>query len=144
MERSGAHHPNTHTQISDEQKLYTIGDMARDFGVSLRALRFYEDRGLLHPRRQGLARYYNATDRLTLQRILKGKQLGFTLTEIREMLMNAPTSATLSLQPKQILTQIDHLERQRQELDDALLELRAAQEKAARSGVADAVAIVAA
>ena len=65
--RQGVHHPNTHTQISDEQKLYTIGDMARDFGVSLRALRFYEDRGLLHPRRQGLARYYNATDRLTLQ-----------------------------------------------------------------------------
>src|SRR5688572_31470451 len=67
-------------------KLYTIGDLAREFGVTLRTLRFYEDRGLLSPRRDGTARIYSARDRDRLSVILKGKQLGFTLTEIRAML----------------------------------------------------------
>src|ERR687889_2826467 len=67
-------------------KFYTIGDLAREFGVTLRTLRFYEDRGLLSPRRDGTARIYDARDRERLSVILKGKQLGFTLTEIRAML----------------------------------------------------------
>ena len=67
-------------------KSYTIGDLAREFGVTLRTLRFYEDRGLLSPRREGTARIYDARDRARLSVILKGKQLGFTLTEIRALL----------------------------------------------------------
>ena len=65
--------------------VYTIGDLAREFDVTLRALRFYEDKGLLSPRREGLARLYSAADRVRLQLILKGKRLGFTLAEISEM-----------------------------------------------------------
>jgi DNA-binding transcriptional MerR regulator len=69
----------------DRMRTYTIGDLAREFGVTLRTLRFYEDRGLLSPRREGLARIYDAQDRSRLAVILKGKRLGFTLTEIRAM-----------------------------------------------------------
>ncbi len=122
---------------------YTIGDLAREFTVSLRALRFYEDRGLLHPRRQGLARYYSAADRVRLQMILKGKQLGFTLTEIRELLGNdhAQTEkpAGLALDASRIVEQIRHLERQRHDIETAIVELRATQQKMDVSLTAQAV-----
>ena len=71
---------------ADSDRSFTIGDLAREFGVTLRTLRFYEDRGLLSPRRDGTARIYDLRDRDRLSVILKGKQLGFTLTEIRAML----------------------------------------------------------
>jgi DNA-binding transcriptional MerR regulator len=105
-----------------------IGDMAREFGVSLRTLRFYEDRGLLSPRREGAARFYNGADRLRMQMILKGKRLGFTLAEISD-LIGAKASSTSSefeekLQPEQIISQISYLERQRREIEDAIGRLR--------------------
>ncbi|MCI0735916.1 MAG: MerR family transcriptional regulator [Beijerinckiaceae bacterium] len=66
-------------------RLYSIREMARDFQVTIRALRFYESRGLLRPRREGSVRRYDDRDRLHLKMILKGKQLGFTLAEINEV-----------------------------------------------------------
>lgn len=109
-------------------KFYTIGDLAREFGVTLRTLRFYEDRGLLSPRREGLARIYDARDRDRLSVILKGKQLGFTLTEIRAMLAEERradgTMLNLNLSLDQIEDQIEHLEQQKNEIEQALAELR--------------------
>ncbi len=122
----------------------TIREMARDFGVSIRALRFYEDRGLLHPRREGAMRLYSARERRDLKAILKAKQLGFTLSEIHEMLRSrgGPMSANetrerdgdqidideaeleLALPPEQIVAQIGYLERQRRDLDAAIIALR--------------------
>ena len=67
---------------SDLQGLMSIGDMARTFNVSQRTLRFYEDRGLLSPRRDGSTRLYGASERQRLDMILRAKRLGFTLTEI--------------------------------------------------------------
>lgn len=107
---------------------FTIGDLAREFGVTLRTLRFYEDRGLLSPRREGLARIYDVRDRDRLAVILKGKQLGFTLTEIRAMLaeerLGEGLSANLKLSLAQIEDQIQHLEQQKVEIEEALLELK--------------------
>jgi DNA-binding transcriptional MerR regulator len=105
----------------------TIGQLAAEFGVSLRTLRFYEDRKLLRPRRDGTARLYSNADRLRLQMILKGKQLGFTLTEISELIgaQDSTENFEEKLQPQQIATQIDHLERQRREIDEAISRLRA-------------------
>jgi len=106
-----------------------IGEVAAEFGVSLRALRFYEDRKLLRPRREGTLRIYGSSDRQRLRMILKGKQLGFTLTEISD-LMGAQGSTEdfeQKLQPKQIESQIDHLRRQRQEIDEAIAKLHATQ-----------------
>jgi len=119
---------NEAMSASDNDRYFTIGDLAREFGVTLRTLRFYEDRGLLSPRRDGTARIYDARDRARLSVILKGKQLGFTLTEIRAMLaedrMANGVAANLNLSLDKIEDQIRHLEQQRIEIDEALVELR--------------------
>lgn len=117
----------------------TISDLARAYDVSLRTLRFYEDKGLLHPRRQGTARFYSAGDRIRLELVLKGKRLGFTLAEIHELIASraksvqaapeAESDLTVSLDREQIAAQIAHLQRQRDELDSAIDELRRAHER---------------
>ena len=65
---------------------FTIGDLAREFGVTLRTLRFYEDKLLLNPKRQGQSRLYSRRDRARLKLVLMGKKVGFSLTEIKDML----------------------------------------------------------
>ena len=131
---------NSGQQVSSrvEDRRYTIGDLAKEFDVSLRALRFYEDRDLLRPERKGLARLYSQTDRVRLQMILKGKKLGFTLSEIREMLAtNArmdQAGGSFELNNEQILSQIGHLERQRFDLDAAIGELRATHSRLTTTG----------
>jgi DNA-binding transcriptional MerR regulator len=119
--------PGSSSTFGEATEEATIGEMAAEFGVSLRTLRFYEDRRLLRPRREGNTRLYGAAERLRLQMILKGKQLGFTLTEISDLIgaQDADNDFEGKLQPTQIVTQIDHLERQRQEIDDAIAQLRA-------------------
>jgi DNA-binding transcriptional MerR regulator len=112
---------------SDEADLYTIGDLSREFGVTLRALRFYEDKGLLSPAREGLTRLYSAQDREHLKLILKGKRLGFTLVEISDMIATKggdDKGPRLAMSAETVREQIAHLERQRVEIDDALVELR--------------------
>ena len=107
----------------------TIGDLAEVFGVTLRALRFYEAKGLLHPQRRGTTRLYTEDDRSRLATILRGKELGFTLREIAAMvdgdeLPEAGTGATLALSPAQVAEQITHLENQKAEIERALEALR--------------------
>jgi DNA-binding transcriptional MerR regulator len=65
---------------------FTITDLAREFGLTTRAIRFYEDQGLLHPRRVGRSRVYTNRDRVRLKLTLRGKRLGLSLSEIRELL----------------------------------------------------------
>ncbi|MGB0997423.1 MAG: MerR family transcriptional regulator [Pseudomonadales bacterium] len=65
---------------------YTIRDLAEDFAVTTRALRFYEERGLLRPQRKGQSRVYSAADRVRLTLVLRGKRLGFTLDESAELI----------------------------------------------------------
>lgn len=67
------------------KKYYSITELTREFGVSTRTLRFYEDEGLLHPERRGRTRLYRAADRRFLQEILRGRRIGFTIAEIREI-----------------------------------------------------------
>jgi len=109
----------------------TISQMSRLYGVSLRTLRFYEDRGLIKPRRDGNARFYRPADRVRMEMILRGKQLGFTLTEIQELIGGKGAAETPDLeeqlQPQQIVNQIGHLERQRAEIESAIARLRATQ-----------------
>ena len=118
----------------------TISQMSRVFGVSLRTLRFYEDRGLIKPRREGNARYYRAGDRIRMEMILKGKKLGFTLTEIQDLIGGKGATETTDLEdqlnPQQIVTQIGHLERQRSEIEGAIERLRATQSRIAQGAAA--------
>ncbi len=112
---------------------FTISDLARDFGVTLRTLRFYESRGLIAPSRSGMTRIYSARDRARLALILKGKQLGFTLVEIRAMLANedkkgssgdaAASVGGLQLSREQIVEQLELLRSQRAEIEGAIAEL---------------------
>ena len=122
---------NDSPEAEANSRLSTIREMARDFQVSIRALRFYEDRGLLHPRRENTNRRYDARDRLHLKMILKGKRLGFTLSEIHDILAcrgadSGKTELEMSLLPEQISAQISYLERQRSQIDAAINTLREA------------------
>jgi len=69
-----------------QERTYTITQLCEEFGVTARALRFYEDEGLIFPRRNGLARVYSWRDRARLAWILRGKRVGFSLSDIREMI----------------------------------------------------------
>ncbi|MFC0370666.1 MerR family transcriptional regulator [Methylobacterium isbiliense] len=107
----------------------TIGDLAEEFGVTLRALRFYEAKGLLHPQRRGTTRLYTEDDRTRLATILRGKELGFTLREIAAMVdgeeIGEPGGQpSLALSPAQVEEQIAHLENQKAEIERALVALR--------------------
>ncbi len=66
--------------------LYSIGDLSREFGVTTRTIRFYEDQGLLSPTRNGQNRIYQGRDRVRLKLILRGKRLGFSLKEINKLI----------------------------------------------------------
>lgn len=105
---------------------YSIGDLSREFNVTLRALRFYEAKGLLNPIRQNSTRVYGPRDRIRLQLILTGKRLGFTLTEIATMIADNEEAggANLRLNPDLILRQIAFLEDQHRTIETALTELR--------------------
>ncbi len=121
----------------------SIGEMARTFGVTLRALRFYEDRGLIQPIRVGALRLYDARSRERLRIILKGKLLGFTLTEIRELLAasskaEANSDQDLNLAPDQIRSQLAALEQRRAQIDEAIQQLRAAADQLGASASAAA------
>lgn len=140
--RHGAPQGHAGTDIQDARpleaeahsRLYTIREMAREFEVSIRALRFYEDRGLLHPRREGSVRRYDARDRLHLKMILRGKQLGFTLSEIQGILARQDEESGMadletSLSQAQIAAQIVYLECQRGQIEQAIAALREAQRR---------------
>jgi DNA-binding transcriptional MerR regulator len=72
--------------MAKTERTWTISELAREFKVTARALRFYEDKGLLSPKRDGMNRVYSARDRGRLQLILRGKRVGFPLAEIKEIL----------------------------------------------------------
>ena len=71
---------------ADDLRTYSIRQLCREFGATARALRFYEDKGLLTPTRKGQTRVYTARDRARLKLIMRGRRIGFTLQEIQEMM----------------------------------------------------------
>ena len=107
--------------------MFTIGDLSREFGVTLRTLRFYEAKGLLNPKRQGTTRLYDRRDRARLKLVLLGKRIGFSLGEIKEILDlydlgdNQETQFRVALEKFQ--SQIKVLEQQKVEIEMAIDEL---------------------
>lgn len=75
-----------HTPDAQNREQYTISDLSEEFGVTARALRFYEDEGLIAPQRRGTSRIYSPRDRARLAWIMRAKNVGFSLGEIREMI----------------------------------------------------------
>ena len=106
---------------------WSIGELAQEFNTTLRTIRFYEDRGLLTPQRQGTARIFRDRDRVRLQLILRGKRLGFTLDEIAHVINMYDETPGERGQLPFLLSDInkrrDALLAKRRDLDDALTEL---------------------
>ena len=105
----------------------TISQVADKFGLTPRALRFYESKGLLAPAREGRGRIYTQTDQRHLGLILKGRKLGFTIAEIGQMIAADTGHAvpqSLKMTREKCLEQIEHLENQLRETTEALAELR--------------------
>ncbi len=109
---------------STANHLRTIGDVARQYGITERALRFYEAKGLLSPQRAGSCRRYGAKELDRLEMLLQAKRLGFTLTEIRQMLSAQTGGGALDISRRQCVEQIKLLERRKREIETALAELR--------------------
>ncbi|MEM1199797.1 MAG: MerR family DNA-binding transcriptional regulator [Pseudomonadota bacterium] len=117
--------------IKEEQsRRYTITQLCREFDVTPRTLRFYEQKDLLHPAREGMNRIFSYRDRARLSLILRGKKVGFSLDDIKEMLdlYNLKDGQVTQLQVARSkgLAQLEHLKDQRVALDDAITDLERA------------------
>ena len=106
---------------------YSISDLALEFGVTTRTIRFYEDKGLLSPKRQGLKRIYDNRDRVRLRLVLRGKRLGFSLEEIAGIIAMYDTdpgeAGQLEYMLKRLAEQRAALLQQKQDLEQTLSEL---------------------
>lgn len=100
---------------------WTIGELARTFGITTRTIRFYEDEGLLQPERDGQTRIYRPRDRVRLKLILRGKRLGFSLSESRELIDMYSPDADNRDQLQALLDKIadrrQQLEQQKRDID---------------------------
>lgn len=119
----------THTSTPDPaEPAYTIGELAKEFGITLRAIRFYEDRQLLHPERQGQLRLFNRRDRARLSLICRGKRLGFSLKDIGAFLdlyeLSNPQMEQMSFFLDKAKSRIVQLEGQRADIDQTIEELQ--------------------
>lgn len=85
-EQNGNHTGHLHQPDALAREQFTISDLSAEFGVTARALRFYEDEGLIAPTRAGLSRMYSKRDRARLAWIMRAKNVGFSLSEIRDMI----------------------------------------------------------
>jgi DNA-binding transcriptional MerR regulator len=119
---------NGNLEVLAPDRLFTVTELAAQLGVTARTLRFYEDRGLISPRRLGTTRVYTHRDRARMVLILRGKRLGFSLRDIAEYLdlYDADTTHTEQLRAlkQAVASRIAQLEEQRAALDETLAELR--------------------
>jgi len=119
---------------------YTISELAQEFDLTTRAIRFYEDRGLIHPQRSGRQRVYSPRDRTRLKLTLRGKRLGLTLAEVKDLvdMYESPrdTQAQLNKFLAVLAQHRSQLEQQLADLNLTLDEVRA-QEHEARRQLAD-------
>lgn len=113
--------------MSEKSNIYTISELANEFGVTSRALRLYEESALLAPKREGTKRIYAERDRVRLRLILRGKRLGWSLAEIRESFDLYDSSMGKEAQLIYLLEKLDArrdiLETQKQDVELALADL---------------------
>jgi len=106
---------------AETQTTHTISDLARDFDITTRTIRFYEEAGLLEPRREGQQRIYTDADRVKLKLILRGKRLGFSLAESRDIIeMYDPSSGN----KRQLNALLSKIRERREQLNDQMRELQ--------------------
>ena len=131
--RAGARIPTDHAGCGDQaddpsDPLYTVTELALELGVTARALRFYEDKGLLTPSRAGATRVYTRREHARMQLILRGKRLGFSLREIKQFLDLYDADPTHKEQLRRLLEAVAHriaeLETTQEALAQTIGELR--------------------
>ncbi len=109
-----------------KKQTYSIGELAREFDVTTRTIRFYEDQNLVNPARRGQTRVYSPADRVTLKLILRGKRLGFSLAESRELIqMYQPSGDNRN----QLLALQDKIQQRRDQLNQQLRDIQALQQE---------------
>jgi DNA-binding transcriptional MerR regulator len=112
---------------------YSISDLARELDITTRAIRFYEEQGLLAPERRGQERIYSARDKVSLKLILRGKRIGFSLAECRELIELYDPSSGNHIQLNSMLAKIaerrEQLEQQLLDIEQMKLELDTAEER---------------
>jgi DNA-binding transcriptional MerR regulator len=106
---------------------HTISELAQEFGITTRTIRYYEDQGLLNPERDGINRVFSSRDRARLKLALRGKRLGFSLSEIRELFELYDISRGEQRQAEVFLAKLDRqravLEQQREDIEIMLSEI---------------------
>ena len=114
-------------------KTYTISDLASEFDVTTRTIRFYEEKGFLKPEREGTRRIYNPSDRTKLRLILRGKRLGLSLDESADIVLMYGSPRNNRKQLEKLIARIGEkqveLKSQQQDLEFMLLDLQRAQDK---------------
>jgi DNA-binding transcriptional MerR regulator len=112
---------------ANRDRTYSITELCREFDVTPRTLRFYEQKGLLHPARRGWTRLFSYRDRARLQLILRGKKVGFSLEEIKEMLdlynLRDGQVTQLRVASTKMRDRLEALRKQRIELEEAIADL---------------------
>ncbi|OLQ75216.1 MerR family transcriptional regulator [Photobacterium proteolyticum] len=115
----------------DNAETYTISQLAQEFSVTLRSIRFYEDQGLLKPARKGKQRIFSRQDRARLKLILRGKRLGFSLTDIHELFHLYDSEKRNKKQLQSMLNTIQHrqnlLQQQQADIHSVMMELNSAE-----------------
>jgi DNA-binding transcriptional MerR regulator len=126
-------HLNSKTGDTEGEPLYSIGPLSEELGLSTRAIRFYEAKGLISPQRAGPNRIYTKRDRVRLLLILRGKRLGFSLDEIAEYLDLYDAGPSKEPQIRHLLGKVAEamaeLETKRADIDGAIAELNAIREQ---------------
>ena len=117
-----------------EEGLKSIAEASEELGVTQRTLRFYEDKGLIQPRRVGAMRVYSRREMGRMQLILRGKRLGFSIREIGEFLSLYDTEHGKESQMRHLLQQVadrlEELRHQRDAIDETIVELEAIEQQA--------------
>jgi DNA-binding transcriptional MerR regulator len=114
-------------------KTYSISDLAAEFNITTRTIRFYEEKNLLNPQREGTRRIYSPADRTRLRLILRGKRLGLSLDESAEIVLMYGSPVNNRKQLEKLVSRIQEkrgeLKRQQADLEFMLLDLKGAEEK---------------
>jgi DNA-binding transcriptional MerR regulator len=114
-------------------KTYSISDLAAEFDITTRTIRFYEEKNLLNPRREGTRRVYSPADRTRLRLILRGKRLGLSLDDSAEIVLMYGSPGNNRKQLEKLVSRIQEkrgeLKRQQADLEFMLMDLKGAEEK---------------